>query len=131
MCLIVWSFGFSCSSETPSSDSCFESIPDTGPTTMCTEEFRSIVIKVNGKKLESFNTLRICTGEMIEYPENDFDSSYYTVLNDSYKEKMENRKESFWFVGKIDGKEVIKEKYVIMADRCHIQLIEGKKEITI
>jgi hypothetical protein len=40
---------------------------------------------------------------MVEYPENDFDSSYYTVLNDSYKEKMLNRKEYFWFVGCIKG----------------------------
>jgi hypothetical protein len=44
---------------------------------------------------------------------------------------MLNRKESFWFVGYINGKEVIKEKYLIMADRCHVQMIDGKSEIII
>lgn len=129
--LLLAGFGFSCASGGPSSGTCFESIPDSGANTMCTQEFRSIMVKVNGKKLDAFNTIRICTGETIKYSESDFDSNSYAILDDSYKEKMLNRKESFWFVGYINGKEVIKEKYLIMADRCHVQMIEGKPEITI
>lgn len=59
------------------------------------------------------------------------DATYYTVLDDGFQSRMINRRETFWFVGLISGKEVVREKFVIEADRCHIRLVEGKTEINL
>ena len=53
----------------------------------------------------------------------------YIVLDDSYRDKLQNDKDKFRLVGIKEGKKVVDELFVIGADCCHIQKIEGKEDI--
>jgi hypothetical protein len=103
------------------------------PQVQCTEEYRTVSLKINGDSLTDFYTIREQTGEMIRYNNNGFSPymNYYPVLEDSYQAVIANSSERFNFKGFIDEKLVVDEIYIIGADFCHIYKVEGKDEITL
>lgn len=95
----------------------------------CTEEFRSIRIKVSGDSLTDYYTVRRSNADTIRFKQSDpvFEQNY-VVLNDNYQKKLENQQDTFRFVGKRASGDV-QEDFVISADHCHITKVSGKSEI--
>lgn len=106
------------------------------PNTICTMMFKSVSVQVtdaNGAPvlLDEAYTVRTKTKEIIRPEHQGKQDGYYVVLSDSYQKKLENQKASFRFVGKKDGKEVVNQVFVIEADCCHINRLEGPENITL
>lgn len=102
------------------------------PDTICTEMFAMITVRVvdqNGElvKLDEVYTVREGNAETIR-PDQNMEGAYI-VLDDSYRGKLQNDKDKFRLVGMKEGKKVVDELFVIGADCCHIQKIEGKEDI--
>lgn len=106
------------------------------PNTMCTMMFKSVSVLVtdaNGTpvQLDEAYTIQTKTKETIRPEHHGSRDGYYVVLNDSYQKKLENQKASFRFIGKKDGKEVVNQLFVIEADCCHINRLEGPEKISL
>ena len=99
---------------------------------VCTMEFRTVAIKVNGDSLHSFFTIRQNTGDTIRFNQsNIFNNNSYPVLDDSYQSRIVNITENFRFIGIINDSIVVNEPFVIKADECHIQYVSGNLEVTL
>lgn len=98
---------------------------------ICTDEFRTISVKLVGGDVDSFYTIRKATSDTIVYaPDNVFlRDNFYPVLDDNYQQFIANSREVFIFEVWNDGTRILSEEYVIEADDCHIFLVEGRKEI--
>lgn len=107
--------------------SCDDSI--TRDEVACTMEFRFVTIKVSGEPLTDYYTVRLSTSDTIrtKHPDSTIDKAY-VVLSDNYQKKLENREDTFRFIGKRASGDV-QEDFVISADRCHISKVSGKSEI--
>ena len=103
------------------------------PQVMCTEEYRTVSLKIIGDTLTDFYTVRELTGETIQYNANGFKPfmNYYPVLEDSYQPVLVNSSERFTFKGFIGEELVVEVKYLIGAVFCHIYKLNGKDEVTI
>jgi hypothetical protein len=55
----------------------------------------------------------------------------YTVLDDSYQQKLVLSTAGFHFIGIKDGKEVVNEPYTFSADCCHINKKSGKDVVVL
>jgi len=98
----------------------------------CTEEFRTVSIKVTGDTLTDFYTIRISNSDTIRIPADGYPDAYtYPVLNDNYQSVIANSQESFTFIGKINDTVVVNEAFVISADNCHIDKVSGKNGVNI
>jgi hypothetical protein len=102
---------------------------------MCTMLFAMVQTDVtdhsgNAIALDSFYTLRAKTGEKIYHDKSTMPNGY-TVLDDGYQKQLVNKNDSFYFVGYLNGKQVVNEPYVIGADCCHIKKQSGKDKIQI
>jgi hypothetical protein len=95
----------------------------------CTMEFRSIGLQIEGPKLESYYTIRLFNGDTLRPQAIEVDEHFYTVIDDSYQKVLENRRESFLFVGLINDSVKVKELFEIAADQCHVQKINGKEKV--
>ncbi|KAA0992607.1 hypothetical protein [Dyadobacter aurulentus] len=96
----------------------------------CTEEFRTVGVKISGEPLSDYYTIRLSTSDTIRAkPGIEPSSGWYWILDDSYKELLKNRKEVFRFIGKRGNATVVDEEYLIEADHCHINKVSGKDEI--
>lgn len=80
--------------------------------------------------LDEAYTVRKKTGEKIKLEQN-MEDGMYSVLDDSYKNKLENSKDQFQFVGVKEGKVVANESFDISADCCHVQKQSGKEIIVV
>ncbi len=98
--------------------------------TVCTEIFAAVSVKVEGKVLTDFYTLRPSTGDLIRH-ELMYGDSFYTVLDDNYVSELKNDEDTFVFCGFYRGEKVIEENYVISADECHVQKISGASVISL
>jgi len=99
---------------------------------VCSLEFRNINIKVNGRLLNNYFTIRKTTGDTIKIDNsNGFSNNYYPVLNDNFQPLLLNKTEAFVFYGTINDSIVIKESFLIKADACHIDYVSGNTEITL
>ena len=97
---------------------------------MCTEEFRSVTITVHGDTLDAHYTVRVSTGDTVFSAGITFPwSGVYVVLDDSYRQPIENRTEDFRFTGYVGDTLVVDEIFRISADRCHISYVSGKTDI--
>jgi hypothetical protein len=99
----------------------------------CTMVFASVSVYISNStphpvKLDDAYTIRISTNEKIRY-NLDPEGGHYTVLDDSYLEKLQNRTDGFRFIGIKDGHEVVNEMYELAADCCHVNRQSGKAEI--
>lgn len=94
-------------------------------------EFRSVTIEVNGGVLDSYHTLRVSTGDIINIEEDPlgFFENIYTVLNDNYLSLIVNKTETFIFKGYINDQLVVEEPFVISGDQCHINYVSGNTQV--
>lgn len=100
--------------------------------TACTMEFRMVTIKVSGKKLTSWVTIRNSNNQRLTFASQfEPDSLVYVVLDDSFQKSLENQTEKFTFKGYINDSEVVNEVFTIGADKCHINYVDGKQEVTL
>lgn len=98
---------------------------------ICTDEFRSVIITVNGRTLNKYFTIRESNGDTIRINRDYYLPNVYPVLDDTYQSKLENKIGNFWFKGFVNDSLVVNEIFVITADKCHIQYISGKTEINL
>jgi hypothetical protein len=99
-------------------------------TVICTEMFAAVTIKVEGKILNDFYTIRTSTGEIIRH-EMMLGDSVYTVLDDNYVSELKNDQDTFIFYGYYRGELVVEEEYVIRADECHVEKVSGESKVEI
>jgi hypothetical protein len=96
----------------------------------CTEEFRTELLHVPGEPLIEAYTIRLSNLDTIRHlGYSEMMPGYYMVLNDSYLPKLKNQQDTFRFIGKRDGRVVVREDYVFKADQCHITKVSGKQEL--
>jgi hypothetical protein len=98
--------------------------------TACTSMFASVSIEVNGGTLDNYYTIRSSTGDTIRITDGVFQNAY-TVLNDNYQQMLEDKQETFKFVGVKSGIKVVDENFIISADKCHISKVSGVNSVTI
>lgn len=87
-------------------------------------------------KLDAYYTTKMSTGEKISLQNQETDASAqyygaYPILGDGQLAKTSKTGQEFEFTGIKDGKEVLKRKFVIGHDCCHIHLISGDTKISI
>jgi uncharacterized membrane protein len=100
--------------------------------TACTMEFRTVTIKVLGKKLTHWVTIRNSNSQRLNFGKLfEMDSLTYIVLDDSFQKTIENQTEKFTFKGYKNDLEVVNEVFTIGADKCHIYYIDGKQEVSL
>jgi hypothetical protein len=99
---------------------------------VCTMEFRMVSIQVNGPTLDTFYTIRLSTGDTIRpISGRQFQENTYTVLDDNYQPLLVNAEDSFRFYGILQQQQVVNEVFKIKADRCHIDYVSGRTEVTL
>jgi len=115
----------------------------TGDMTVCTTEYRMIMVSVrdslaNPVILGNYFVKKTSTGEILDFAKEDpfADSIYrsrgmYIICTDGKMGMTSANGTEFEFHGFLGTAETVNEKYVIGHDRCHIQMISGKKEIVI
>ncbi len=104
---------------------------ETGGFIVCTEEFRTIGITVNGDMLTDHFTIRISNGDTIRPLDQGFEDDYYIILSDNFQPELADKQENFRFIGEISDIVVVNQLYVIKADQCHINKVSGESEITL
>lgn len=113
----------------------------------CTEEFKMINLEVidqdgNPVLLDFFLTIRSINGDTVscfhEYAQQQLgfyvvlaDYTYYpetvdNIVEHNHVSALENRVESFTFIGEIGDTIVISEEYTFSSDGCHIHKVNGK-----
>lgn len=60
-----------------------------------------------------------------------FTTGTYTIIDDSYVYKMQNKQYTFRFLAVKNGKNIADELYTISADCCHISKQSGKSTIVV
>lgn len=100
----------------------------------CTMMFAMVTVDVkdtsgNPVILDEHFTIRESNGQQIFNESQMPNAGTYTVLDDSYATTLRNRQETFRFIGKKNGVEVINEPYTISADCCHVNKESGKGQI--
>ncbi len=95
----------------------------------CTEIFSMVTVQVSGPdgmpaSLDEVYTIRTSTGEKI-IPDQSIGGGVYVVLDDSYRQKLQQQKDEFRLVGMQNGQKVLEEPFVIEADCCHIRKVSG------
>lgn len=98
------------------------------PIGLCTKEFVVVSINITGKSLTQAYTVREKTKDTLTYSFYE-GTERYTVLDDNFQSDLEDQQEEFIFVGKINDTIVIQEKFIIKADKCHIEKVSGPSKI--
>lgn len=97
---------------------------------VCTMEFRSVIITVNGAPLDQYHTVRESTGDTIRISRsNTPGANDYPVLDDSYQRTLQDRVDTFRFQGWIQNTMTVNERFVIGADKCHIYYVSGNRVV--
>lgn len=110
---------------------------------MCTEEFRTISVKLTDAAgspiaLDDFKVVEMPSGEDVtrEYVADEWSMfrqfGSYPVASDLDDQRFPRDSNiSLVFYGYIDGREVVKSTYVIRFDCCHIQFVSGERELVL
>lgn len=97
---------------------------------LCTSDLKYFTLKVSGSALTDFYTIRLSNSDTIRHTANvDLKQNVYLVLDDRYREKLENQQDTFRFIGKRGNGIAVQEDYVFQADHCHISKVSGASEI--
>lgn len=101
---------------------------------ICTMMFAAVAVQVQDAEgqpviLDSTRTLN-ASGALVHKGVKNYNGSY-TVVDDSYREKLAMRTESFTFVGYIGGQEVVQGMFSISADCCHVSRSGGPEVLTL
>lgn len=100
--------------------------------TICTLEFRTINLTVNGVMLNDYYTIRESTGDTIRNISGNVpDQNLYPILDDNAQHLFPNNTEKFRFIGVVSDSVAVNEIYSIKADQCHIEYVSGKLEVTL
>lgn len=101
------------------------------PGKLCTEEFRSIVVEIQGLDPEEVYTIRLATGDTLSFNKDNipFNDKVWVVLDDSFMRILENRTEAFRFEAKKEGEVKIRQDFIIRSDGCHVELVDGPELI--
>lgn len=100
--------------------------------TYCTLEYRTVSIQVIGDTLDDYYTIRQTSGDTIRINNiNSIFENNYPVLDDNYQQHIENSTETFLFYGLINDSIVVREPFVIKADRCHIEYVSGRLQVNL
>ena len=97
---------------------------------LCTEEFRTVGLEITGAELDNFFTIRKETNDTLEIASEPF-LSIYPVLDDNFQDELEGKEEEFIFLGFIGEEEVVRESFVIKADKCHIEKVSGPESVSL
>ena len=90
---------------------------------VCTEQFVTLSLQINGEAPTSFYTLRIATLDTIRIPS--YFENYYPIVDDAIVSSLESdRLEKFVFVGE-RLTDTIREVFEIKSDRCHVIKVSG------
>jgi len=106
----------------------------------CTEEFLTLAVTIvdldyNPVDLESYKVVTAETKQDITINPNqtelDWMKSFgmYPLFSDSFANDYINDSVEINFMGYINNKIVVNEKYIVGADCCHVHLIEGQTDI--
>lgn len=98
----------------------------------------AIIKNQNGQPigLDDYYTIKVSTGEKINLKSVEFDSlrsvaGKYPILVDGQKSITEKCGTDFEFIGIKNGIEIVKQKYSIGHDCCHVKILSGDPNITI
>lgn len=103
---------------------------------VCTQLFAGINVYVTDANtapvlFDDFYTINTTTGETIRLEPNRGGMGHYTVLDDSYRKKLQNRTDRFQFVGVKNNQRIVEELYTISADCCHISKVSGRDTVVL
>ena len=100
--------------------------------TVCTMDFRTVVISVSGQSLDDVYTIREDNEEKLTFDQsNALGGDTYVVIDDSYVDEMKGETLDFLFVGEINGSVVVEEEFTIRADECHVEYVSGNTDVQI
>lgn len=102
----------------------------------CTMMFAMVTAEVkdaNGQPvlLDEYYTIRDKNAQKITPESQVPQDGTYVILDDSWTRQLRNTSESFHFIGKKNGIEIVNEPYTIGADCCHVDKKSGKGTIVI
>ncbi|SEJ18376.1 hypothetical protein SAMN04487995_3656 [Dyadobacter koreensis] len=107
----------------------------------CTLELDFVVINIKNQNsqpisLDEYYTIRISNGEKIISKDFGLDSlrrawGAYPVISDREKETIEKCGTDFEFTGIKNGIEIVKQRYTIGHDCCHVKILSGKPDIIV
>jgi hypothetical protein len=90
---------------------------------VCTEQFVTLSLQINGEAPTSFYTLRIATLDTIRIPS--YFENYYPIVDDAIVSSLErDRREECVFVGE-RSTDTIREVFEIKSDGCHVIKVSG------
>jgi hypothetical protein len=100
---------------------------------ICTMEFRTVSVLIKHKtdstlyNLTDYKVTRVSDNKDITIKPNDLFqyNGSYPVVNDSQQGLFRNSDVEVEFTGYVNGSEVIKKRFIVTADCCHISLVEG------
>jgi hypothetical protein len=106
---------------------------------VCTDEFRSISVLIKHSSdstaviLTTFKVIRVSDNKDISHgnsiiPEN---YGYYLLVDDTDKEMLRNNDVEIEFQGYVDNILLIKRRFVVTADCCHVSLVSGESVVYI
>lgn len=92
-------------------------------TLVCTEQFVTLTLQINGRAPTSFYTLRIATSDTLRIPS--YFENYYPIVDDGILSNLErDLLEEFVFVGE-RSTDTIREVFEIKSDGCHVIKVSG------
>ena len=132
--IITVMFSFQSCLNTGHADSCEE--------IACTEEFRTIVVKIENPDeepiaLDDFKVIHQGNQNDItrEFSETELEqmqaTGTYTLFGDEFSRDYQNKEIEIQFIGFIDGQEIVRSDYRVGADCCHVYFVSGNKTLTI
>ena len=108
---------------------------------ICSTEFRYITVALkyssdsSNVALSEYKVIRVSDStdithyEKIYYGDSNFNAGLYLITSDTFQDMYRGKDVEVEFQGFIDGTCVVKSRYVITADCCHISLVSGETEI--
>lgn len=101
----------------------------------CTDEYRMVILSISNNSgpvvLDSAYTIRNSNNHRFNSQNLLMSPGRYTVLDDTYQQFIEDKREMFTFKGFKGGVQVVNEQYDISADDCHITKHSGKDSVLV
>lgn len=104
---------------------------------MCTMEYRTLTVSLRDSTggpvvLDSFHTTERSGVRLAPmYYAEEAKDGRYTVLNDGWAGSHRNTAADLLFLGFKDGREVVRQSFVVQADCCHISKKSGPDSVTV
>lgn len=103
---------------------------------VCTSKFSFISVKIVSADgtpiiLDSYEVIEVATGKVRDVPNLGAVSHVYTIASDLDKEEFFNKEVELQFIGKLGGKALVTQNYVVSGSCCGTYLVDGNTEIVI